>query len=290
MVLARVGLADVPSGVGNFLSLIVGWVLIAGATVALYPQELFGVSLAVFGWLVLIGMVNFPLGRYMNFIAMRQLGVLKANPILAMAPIVSAFEGVVFLNERINPALGAGTLLAVSGVIVVVYGEVTARGGATPAPPGAKGFAGRNPRFAGYLAAACAAVAYGTVPALGRVAVTELTVPLVSATYTMLVGFVVMGLFSAHALPSTVRSAPARSLAFVAAGGLAMSTGVAFLYVALSRAPVVIVSPVFALNTFVALILAHLFLQRLERITLPLVAGTVLVVGGVAAVIVGAEM
>ncbi len=294
MVLARVGLVDIPSGVGNFLSLIVGWGFIAGATAALYPEELFGVTLAAFGWLALIGLVNFPLGRYMNFVSLRKLGVLKANPVLAMAPVVSAFEGVVFLGERINAAVGAGTLLAVSGLMVVVYGEARARGAGRRreggASPRARGLTERFPLLVGYLAAGCATVAYGTVPALGRVAVTELTVPLVSATYTMLVGWIVMGLFSARGLPSTVRGAPARSLAFIAVGGLSMSTGVALLYLALSRAPVVIVSPVFALNTFVALALAHVFLQRLERITPPLIIGTALVVGGVAGVVIGTEM
>ena len=350
MVLARVGLVHVPSGAGNFLSLVVGWTLVASVTAVLHPDALFGVSLGAFGWLAMIGVVNFPIGRFMNFASIKHLGVLKANPILAMAPIVSAFEGVVFLGERINWAIGAGTLLAVSGVIIVVYGEVTARGGpasraprpaaanaapsaprpstASAAPdaprpstagaapsaprpstagaaPGGKrpGLIERRPRLIGYLAAAGAAVAYGTVPLLGRIAVTgeadgvpligrfasdAATLPLVSATYTMLIGFIVMGLFAAPSIPGALR-APRRALLFVALGGLAMSTGVSLLYLALSRAPVVVVSPVFALNAFVALVLAHFFLQRLERITPLLVLGTVFVVAGVVAVIIGAE-
>ena len=372
MVLARVGLVHVPSGAGNFLSLVVGWTLVASVTAILHPDALFGVSLGAFGWLAMIGVVNFPIGRFMNFASIKHLGVLKANPILAMAPIVSAFEGVVFLGERINWAIGAGTLLAVSGVIIVVYGEVTARGGpasraprpaaanaasgaprpstagaapdgpasdalrpatagaapggpASDAPrsatagaapgaprhatagatPGGKrpGLIERRPRLIGYLAAAGAAVAYGTVPLLGRIAVTgeadgvpligrfasdAATLPLVSATYTMLIGFIVMGLFAAPSIPGALR-APRRALLFVALGGLAMSTGVSLLYLALSRAPVVVVSPVFALNAFVALVLAHFFLQRLERITPLLVLGTVFVVAGVVAVIIGAE-
>ena len=344
MVLARVGLVHVPSGAGNFLSLVVGWTLVASVTAILHPDALFGVSLGAFGWLAMIGVVNFPIGRFMNFASIKHLGVLKANPILAMAPIVSAFEGVVFLGERINWAIGAGTLLAVSGVIIVVYGEVTARrgpasraprpaatGAAAPnaprhaatgaapgapassvprqaaagATPGAKrpGLIERRPQLIGYLAAAGAAVAYGTVPLLGRIAVTgeadgvpligrfasdAATLPLVSATYTMLVGFIVMGLFAAPSIPGALR-APRRALLFIALGGIAMSTGVSLLYLALSRAPVVVVSPVFALNAFVALVLAHFFLQRLERITPPLVLGTVFVVAGVVAVIIGAE-
>ena len=310
MVLARVGLVHVPPGAGNFLSLVVGWALVASVTVILHPDALFGVSLGAFGWLAMIGVVNFPVGRFMNFASIKHLGVLRANPILAMAPVVSAFEGAVFLGERVNWRIGAGTALAVSGVIIVVYAEVTARGGGVAAGPRpatadgrAPGLVERRPLLYGYLAAASAAVAYGTVPLLGRIAVTgeagnvpligrfaaeAPTLPLVSATYTMLVGFIVMGLFAAPSVPTALR-ARRRALAFVAMGGLAMSTGVSLLYLALSRASVVVVSPVFALNAFVALVLAHFFLQRLERVTPPLVIGTVLVVAGVVAVILGAD-
>ena len=170
----------------------------------------------------------------------------------------------------------------------MVYGEVSARGGGAPQPatsaptPDANpaGLIERHPRLFGYLAAAGAACAYGTVPALGRIAVTDFAIPLVSATYTMLVGFIVMGLFSSRSIPGMLRNAPRRSLLLVALGGAAMSTGVSFLYLALSKAPVVVVSPVFSLTAVVSLVLAHLFLQRLERITLPLVLGTFFAVGG----------
>lgn len=300
MLLARVGLVHIPAGAGNFVSLIAGWVLIASITTVLYPDALFGISLGTFAWLTMIGIINFPAGRFLNFVSIKNLGILRANPVLAMAPIISAFEGVIFLNERLNWAIAGGTLLTVTGVIVAVYGEVKARsgGGGAPRPaasePSAEGkrlgLIERRPRLFGYLAALGAASAYGTITVLGRIAVTDFTVPLVTATYTMLVGFIVMGLFSSRSIPVMLREAPRRALLSVALGGLFMSSGVAFLYLALSRAPVVIVSPVFALNPVVALVLAHFFLQRLERITLPLVLGTLFAVGGVVTVIVGTQL
>ena len=298
MLLARVGLVHIPAGAGNFVSLVVGWVLIASITTVLHPDALFGITLGTFAWLAMIGVINFPAGRFLNFVSMKNLGILRANPILAMAPIISAFEGVIFLNERLNWAIAGGTLLTVTGVIVAVYGEVKARSGggapppvAEPSPDGKRlGLIERRPRLFGYLAAFGAAWAYGTITVLGRVAVTDLTVPLVTATYTMLVGFIVMGLFSAKSIPVMLRDAPRRALLSVALGGLFMSSGVAFLYLALSKAPVIVVSPVFALNPVVALVLAHFFLQRLERITLPLVLGTLFAVGGVVTVIVGTQL
>ena len=58
----------------------------------------------------------------------------------------------------------------------------------------------------------------------------------------------------------------------------------ALLYFALSKAPVVVISPVVAISPLVSLALAHLFLQRLEKITVRTVVGTLLVVLGVAIV------
>ena len=300
MLLARVGLVHIPAGAGNFVSLIVGWVLIASITTVLYPDALFGITLGTFAWLTMIGIINFPAGRFLNFVSIKNLGILRANPVLAMAPIISAFEGVVFLGEQLNWAIAGGTLLTVTGVIVAVYGEVKARGGeerrATvpaqgQAPDGKRpGLMERRPRLFGYLAAFGAACSYGTITVLGRIAVTDLTIPLVTATYTMLVGFIVMGLFSSRSIPVMLREAPRRALLSVALGGLFMSSGVSFLYLALSKAPVIVVSPVFALNPVVALVLAHFFLQRLERITLPLVLGTFFAVGGVVTVIIGTQI
>ena len=106
----------------------------------------------------------------------------------------------------------------------------------------------------------------------------------------MLIGFIVMGLFSAKSIPDMLRNAPRRALLSVALGGLFMSSGVAFLYIALSKAPVIVVSPVFALNPVVSLVLAHFFLRRLERITLPLILGTLFAVSGVIAVVIGTQI
>jgi drug/metabolite transporter (DMT)-like permease len=103
-------------------------------------------------------------------------------------------------------------------------------------------------------------------------------------------GFLIMGAFVARRLPTDLHEAPRRSISMVALGGAFMAIGVAFMYLALSKAPVVVVSPVFALNSFVSLALVHVFLQRLERISRQLVVGTMLLVLGVIGVIVGSQL
>ena len=62
----------------------------------------------------------------------------------------------------------------------------------------------------------------------------------------------------------------------------------ASLFQALSRAPVTVVSPIYACTPVITLILAHTFLRRMETIDFLVVAGTMLSVVGVILVIFGA--
>ncbi|HZC03347.1 MAG TPA: EamA family transporter, partial [Gammaproteobacteria bacterium] len=72
--------------------------------------------------------------------------------------------------------------------------------------------------------------------------------------------------------------------------GICQGLAVASLFQALSRAPVTVVSPINASNPLITLVLAHLFLRRLESINSALVVGTLLSVGGVALVVLGASI
>jgi drug/metabolite transporter (DMT)-like permease len=62
------------------------------------------------------------------------------------------------------------------------------------------------------------------------------------------------------------------------------------MYFALNSAPLVVVSPVFAINPLVTLILASIFLKRLERITKRMVFGTLLVILGIVVITISRYM
>ena len=72
--------------------------------------------------------------------------------------------------------------------------------------------------------------------------------------------------------------------------GLLQGIAVASLFHALSRADVTIVTPIYASQPIIALVLASVFLRQLESVDWLLAAGTVLSVGGVILVILGATM
>ena len=132
----------------------------------------------------------------------------------------------------------------------------------------------------GSAAAGLAAVCYGFSQFLARRLVTELAPPLMVATYALLVGLLILATVSHRSLVHD-RYAPRRAFLLMTLAGVSATAGATFNLFALSLAPVVIVSPVSAVNPLISLGLAHLFLQRLERITFRIWIGAAMAVTGV---------
>ena len=138
----------------------------------------------------------------------------------------------------------------------------------------------------GLLSALAAAVAYGVTQTIARSLVTTTVPATVTATYTIFFGMLILFVMSFRNLAKDLR-APRSALGMMALAGIASSFGVFFMFTALSKAPVTLASPIAAVNPLIAIVLTHIFLQRLERVTPRMVAGAVLVIIGVVLVILG---
>jgi drug/metabolite transporter (DMT)-like permease len=140
----------------------------------------------------------------------------------------------------------------------------------------------------GYSAAFGAALCYGSVAVVARKIVNDFAPPLVGTAFSMLFGtIVVVMLFARHAAADYAARPAKKGWLFVVLAGFASTWGVTFWFLALSQAPVVLVAPIAATHPLVSVVLSHLFLQRLERVTARTVAGTVLVIGGVILITLG---
>ena len=133
----------------------------------------------------------------------------------------------------------------------------------------------------GYTAAIGAAMAYGASQTVGRHVTTEHAPPLVATAFALIFGFGYVSLMFHRHIPHDLRTSSRRGFLWFGLSGIASAAGVTFLFFALSNAPVVVVSPVAAIHPLITLTLAHIFLQRLERITKRTILGTLLVVLGV---------
>ena len=144
----------------------------------------------------------------------------------------------------------------------------------------------RGPLLYGALASLLSVTGYGTSQVIARNLLTGDTPPQVGSAVTLFVGMLVLGGMSARNMKKDIR-APKRAIAWIMLAGILASTGAYLSFIALSLAPIVLVSPFVAVSPLVTLILAAIFLRQVEKITMRTVLGACLVVSGVILVIVG---
>ena len=132
----------------------------------------------------------------------------------------------------------------------------------------------------GYVFAFSAAIAYAASQVIAREGVSELEAPLLGTTIALLfatAGFVPLAIRSLSTPAADFR----RGALLFACAGIFSATGVASMFLAIERAEVVVVSPVSSTHPLFTLLLAAILLRDLERITLGIVVGGLLVFAGI---------
>lgn len=119
-VLVRLGLRHMPSTVGTLVSQAAGLGLFTALALALRWTEVVSLPPSLFPWLALLGVVNFALGRALNFSALQRIGVGRASPLVGTAPLFATLYALLFLGERVTPLLLVGTLAIVMGIALVL--------------------------------------------------------------------------------------------------------------------------------------------------------------------------
>lgn len=116
----RLGLQHMRSTTGTVVSLASGVVPFGLITFALYRFEMFALPASIYAWIILLGLINYPLGRLLNFKGVQLAGVSRTAPILAGAPLVAATLGVALGGEKITFLIALGIASIVAGVVLVV--------------------------------------------------------------------------------------------------------------------------------------------------------------------------
>ena len=117
---ARLGPQYVRTTTGTFISLLAGGVLVGSLAIPLHAREMVSLPLAALVWIALLGVLNFPLGRYFNFAAVRLAGVARATPILSTSPLFATLFAVIFLDETPTLLTLIGGLIIVSGIALIL--------------------------------------------------------------------------------------------------------------------------------------------------------------------------
>ena len=148
-------------------------------------------------------------------------------------------------------------------------------------PPSAPGGAPKSGlSTSGIFFALAAASAYGTSQVITRANIGELATPLVGSLIAIFWGTLGFTVLAARDFKTRSPNFN-RGAKFFALAGLFSAAGVVFLFLALSRGKVVIVSPIAATNSLFTMFFAMAMLRGVEKITPRVMLGAALVVSGV---------
>ena len=308
----RIGTQYVPPPAATFFTVLVGAVLITAIAFAVNFDEIKTLPLEVYGWITAMGILAYCVARVLHNWALRMVGATRAVPMISLQPLMAFAIGFLILGERPNLLVTIGTPIVVGGILLVVMPRpstgsgragATGSGRAGATGSGRAGAAGSGQagaraagqievRKLGYLLAIGGSMAFVTRDAISRhvLGALALAPPFVVSGFALVFGGAILFAFIHRSVINSVRNLPMKYVGICCLAGLLQGLAVASLFHALSRAPVTIVTPIYASQPIIALALASVFLRQLESMDWLLAAGTVLSVAGVVLVILGATM
>lgn len=276
---ARLGLVGTPVITGTVVSMIAGTALLVAVAAPGYASTLGAIETSGWALIVFTSVINYPIGRLLLFNAMRRIGVARGNTIVSANPVVAGSIAIVWLGEVLGLQSGVGMAACVGGGVLVAW---AARQG----PSASASALAEDPHLAettkGILAAIGAMLAYGTVSALVKKIVTDVTEPIIAASLVFSFGTVMVAMLSLPRLRSELPQITFRRGWQLVVGGSGMSLGILFFYSAASRAPITAVAPVVGLAPIIAILFAQVIARRFELVDKRIWAGATAVVAGVA--------
>ena len=105
---------------GALASLLVGTFIMLVIAIALHPGEVFSLRGVVLLWLLLSAIINFPMGRLLEYTGGRLAGISRASPVVGSSPLFALALAITFRGESINLPTLLGTFLIVGGLLLVL--------------------------------------------------------------------------------------------------------------------------------------------------------------------------
>lgn len=105
----------------NLARLVLGFVLVTVAAAVMYGSLLpLDASPAIWGWLILSGLIGFSLGDTLLFGAFQAIGARLTMLVFSFAPVLTALMSYLFFGERLSGANMLGMALVLGGILLVI--------------------------------------------------------------------------------------------------------------------------------------------------------------------------
>jgi drug/metabolite transporter (DMT)-like permease len=118
--LTRVGLEEVNPKTGVLISLATSAGLTIALAFSLHADEILNLKSLAFVWFIFAGIVNFPLGRLLNFVSTRIIGAAKSSSIIGASPLVSTCLAVTIGTESVNFPILVGIFAVIGGLTIIL--------------------------------------------------------------------------------------------------------------------------------------------------------------------------
>jgi len=289
---ARIGLQHMPARAGTAVALVVGFVVVLPMAIIRAPGSLFGLGVPLTAGLLALGILQFSMGRLMNYSGIHRAGVGPATALASTAPLFAALWAVLFLGESLTLLVGFGIVGVVAGAGLVMisttsdqHAESRGRRGARSAE-NRESIGHRRTAALGLLLSLGAAISYSGVQVLLKHFSNEGVPAETAVVWMSFSGMIVLVAVSSGQWAGAA-TWPKAGLGYMALAGLGTIGGVLFMYGALSNAPVLLVAPIIGSCPLLVLVVTRRWLKGIEKVTRPLAAGTLMVVGGVVLAVLG---
>lgn len=283
-VMARRGLARAAASAGAFITVLLGVPLFLFAS--LVTGQLFHAGdVALSGYILLAaaGILHFGVGRYFNYRASAAIGATRAQTVQALT--VPYAVGVAWwtLGEPVSPIMGLGIILILVGPTIMLQRNRTQRptaprGGSTSSPTEAF----QLKQVQGYASALMTVFAYGTSPILIRAALEGVTGV---SIYGGFIAYSAAAIVLMLTLPlpgrrDTIAAMNFSTVRLFLSAGVMVFFAQMFRFMALSLAPVAVVTPIMRTGAIYTLFFSWLINRELEAINVKVIVGIAFSVAG----------
>lgn len=119
-VFARLGMEHMRSTTATTVSLATSTTVTLAIALALHSSEIPRVGGVSYLWLLLVGVLTFPVGRLFNYTAVRLAGVSRASPVVGASPLFATALAVTVGGEAITAPILFGTISIIGGLAVIL--------------------------------------------------------------------------------------------------------------------------------------------------------------------------
>jgi uncharacterized membrane protein len=266
MIMAQIGLKDTDTFSGALISMIFSFIGSLFLFIYYVPISHFANWALIY--FIIAGLSGPCIGRFLLFIGINRIGSTIASTLFSIKPLFSAIAAVSILGERLTAGIAAATVIMVGGLAIVSFEE-----------SGKKIESSWSKKD--LIFPIMAGAAFGLAHVFRKIGLNinhEPLMGIVVQNVTALSFSLTLVFFKKNHQQVSVNNCKAWTV--FGLSGIFSVLGQLAVFHALNIGSVIIVSPLSATSPLFVIVIAGIFIRKVERVTWKIILGAVLIIGG----------